>query len=88
MVVTFDERLNPDFVPDPSRFTLGRQYGRVFHVLEKATNVSISGSQLTLTFPQIPSKTTHLHYLYTNVGTLQDLLGNKSDTIRVSLTRN
>ena len=88
VVVTFDERLNEDFVPDPSRFMLVQRRVRGFLLLEEATNVSISGSKLTLTFSEIPSKATHLSYLYTNVGTLQDLLGNESDSFRVSLTRN
>ena len=88
VVVTFDEPLNPDFVPGPSRFTLGRQVGVVFWLLETATAVSISGSELTLTFSEIPSNATHLNYLFTNVGTLQDLLGNQSDSFTVSLTRN
>lgn len=88
VVVTFDERLNQDFQPDPSRFTLGRYVVGGFLLQETATDVSISGSTLTLTFAEIPSNATHLSYLFTNIGTLQDLRGNKSDSFRVSLTRN
>ncbi|MYD74429.1 MAG: hypothetical protein F4Y11_09505, partial [Chloroflexi bacterium] len=90
VVITFNEPLNPAFQPNASRFQLGRQDGKFFTVLAsaRATNLSINGSQLTVTFSQIPSDATHIEYVFTFSGSPQDYAGNVIPSFRHSLTRN
>lgn len=88
VVITLDEAPNPNFVPAPGRFELLRRSVMGFERLGPATDVSLNGSRLTLTFENIPSTATHVVYLFTYAGPLQDLLGNKSEAFTVGFTRN
>ncbi len=88
VVISFDENLDPNSVPAAERFSLTRPYNTGILVIRSATSVSISGTQLTLTFAQIESNATGVQYTSPNNNPLQDPYGNEVMDFKETFTRN
>ena len=94
VVVTYDEELDPNYVPIPERFGLYKVHrlgdgSNLWSRLRDATSVSISGKQVTLTFDGINADATWVWYLSPNLNAIRDTAGNEDVAgFRLRLTRN